>query len=241
MTLAAGEYVLLVNFNPADATQRAAFRTKYGVGTDVRLFGPYSGKLNNDGDDLELKKPTLLPLDIIGNVLVDFVSLSKLMGESLFWTYFRANGNGEVGFAGCYPGRIQAFDPSRFTSQIAGEVRLGSVSDCVPKSYRKAAKVMARDIELAVIAAYHAVKDAGLKTKCLVDRGEAEGGGARQAPLRRSAGVRRLAIAKRAWTVKRFRAPARSGPLPSAPHAAHRRRAAGPLPRHLGGHVVRSL
>jgi uncharacterized protein (TIGR00266 family) len=34
----------------------------------------------------------------------------KLMGESLFWTYFRANGNGEVGFAGCYPGRIQAFD-----------------------------------------------------------------------------------------------------------------------------------
>lgn len=76
----------------------------------------------------------------------------------------------------CGINRIQAFDPSRFTSQIAGEVRLGSVSDCVPKSYRKAAKVMARDIELAVIAAYHAVKDAGIKTKCLVDRGEAEGG-----------------------------------------------------------------
>lgn len=34
----------------------------------------------------------------------------KLMGESLFWTYFRANGAGEVGFAGSYPGRIQAFD-----------------------------------------------------------------------------------------------------------------------------------
>jgi hypothetical protein len=73
VTLGASEYVLLVNFNPADATQRAAFQTKYGVGTGVRLFGPYSGKLNNDGDDLELKKPTLLPLDIIGNVLVDEV------------------------------------------------------------------------------------------------------------------------------------------------------------------------
>lgn len=34
----------------------------------------------------------------------------KLMGESLFWTYFRANAQGEVGFAGSYPGRIQAFD-----------------------------------------------------------------------------------------------------------------------------------
>ncbi len=76
----------------------------------------------------------------------------------------------------CGIDRIQAFDPSRFSSQIAGEVKQGKVADCVPKGYRKAAKVMARDIELAVIAAYHATKDAGIKTKCLVDRGEAEGG-----------------------------------------------------------------
>jgi uncharacterized protein (TIGR00266 family) len=34
----------------------------------------------------------------------------KLMGESLFLTYFRASQQGEVGFAGSYPGRIQAFD-----------------------------------------------------------------------------------------------------------------------------------
>jgi uncharacterized protein (TIGR00266 family) len=34
----------------------------------------------------------------------------KLMGESLFMTYFRANAEGEVGFAGSYPGRIQAFN-----------------------------------------------------------------------------------------------------------------------------------
>jgi uncharacterized protein (AIM24 family) len=33
-----------------------------------------------------------------------------ITGESLFLTYFRANGAGEVGFAGSYPGRIQAFD-----------------------------------------------------------------------------------------------------------------------------------
>jgi uncharacterized protein (TIGR00266 family) len=34
----------------------------------------------------------------------------KLMGESLFLTYFRASMPGEVGFAGSYPGRVQAFD-----------------------------------------------------------------------------------------------------------------------------------
>ena len=34
----------------------------------------------------------------------------KLMGESLFLTYFRATSPGEVGFAAAYPGRIQSFD-----------------------------------------------------------------------------------------------------------------------------------
>jgi uncharacterized protein (TIGR00266 family) len=34
----------------------------------------------------------------------------KLSGESLFMTYFRSQGNGEVGFAGSYPGRIQVFE-----------------------------------------------------------------------------------------------------------------------------------
>jgi uncharacterized protein (TIGR00266 family) len=34
----------------------------------------------------------------------------KLMGESLFLTYFQAASDGEVGFAGSYPGKIQAFD-----------------------------------------------------------------------------------------------------------------------------------
>jgi uncharacterized protein (TIGR00266 family) len=34
----------------------------------------------------------------------------KLMGESLFLTYFRTSSVAEVGFAGNYPGRLQAFD-----------------------------------------------------------------------------------------------------------------------------------
>jgi uncharacterized protein (TIGR00266 family) len=34
----------------------------------------------------------------------------KLMGESLFMTYFKAYQEGEVGFAGTYPGKLQAFE-----------------------------------------------------------------------------------------------------------------------------------
>ena len=34
----------------------------------------------------------------------------KMMGESLFLTYFHTQAPGEIGFAGSYPGRIQSFD-----------------------------------------------------------------------------------------------------------------------------------
>src|SRR5689334_6966998 len=70
--------------------------------------------------------------------------------------------------------RIQAFDPSKFDAQVGGEAPKYSMGDYVPKGYRKAVKVMARDIELATVAAYLAVKDAGLHTKCLIDRGEVQ-------------------------------------------------------------------
>ncbi|MHC4093013.1 MAG: beta-ketoacyl synthase N-terminal-like domain-containing protein, partial [Planctomycetota bacterium] len=72
-------------------------------------------------------------------------------------------------------GRIQAFDASGLACAIGGEVPPFKVTDFVPKSYRKSAKVMARDIQLAVAAAYEAVTDAGLQTKCLIERGEAPG------------------------------------------------------------------
>ncbi len=75
----------------------------------------------------------------------------------------------------CAIRRVRAFDPSRFETQIASEIDDLRISDAVPKNYRKAAKIMARDIMLAVVAAYEAVKDAKLRTKCMIEREEDPG------------------------------------------------------------------
>lgn len=60
--------------------------------------------------------------------------------------------------------RIEVFDPSGFDSHIAAEVRDFKANKFVPKSYRKATKVMAKDIGLAVAAADQAVRDADIIT-----------------------------------------------------------------------------
>ena len=62
--------------------------------------------------------------------------------------------------------RIERFDPSGFASQVAGELAEDAfnIRKIVPKSHRKATKVMCRDTELAVVAAAYAVEDAGLIT-----------------------------------------------------------------------------
>ena len=76
---------------------------------------------------------------------------------------------------GCGLKPVEAFDASGLASTIGGEIPNFKVTDYVPKSYRKSAKVMSRDIEIALACACEAVRNAGLKTKCLVERGEAEG------------------------------------------------------------------
>ncbi len=61
--------------------------------------------------------------------------------------------------------KIRAFDASTFPCSIAGEAPEYKIRDYVPKSYRKATKLMSRDIELSVIAADEAFASAGLLTK----------------------------------------------------------------------------
>ena len=62
-------------------------------------------------------------------------------------------------------GKPARVDLSGFPCQLAAEVKDFSAKDYVPKHYRKAVKVMARDVELAVAAAKDAVEDAGLLTR----------------------------------------------------------------------------
>jgi hypothetical protein len=74
-TLAPNERVVAVGFDPvSNATARAAFLAGYGLTNgEVRLFGPYSGQLDNHTARLALEKPLApdLPEDPMIGVLVD--------------------------------------------------------------------------------------------------------------------------------------------------------------------------
>lgn len=71
----------------------------------------------------------------------------------------------------CAVDTIRAFDAAAFPCRIAGAVPAFKTADFVPKSYRKSTKIMARDIELAVVAADNAVRDARLATRGILEAG----------------------------------------------------------------------
>jgi len=58
VTLPADGYALVVNFDPAtNAPTLAAFRARYSVPDAVPVFGPFSGRLANEGERLALFRP----------------------------------------------------------------------------------------------------------------------------------------------------------------------------------------
>lgn len=74
-------------------------------------------------------------------------------------------------------GPITRFNPAGMRARIAAEVADFSARDHVPRFYRKAVKVMARDTELAVAAARLAVEAAGVRTKGTLAEPDEGGGG----------------------------------------------------------------
>ncbi|MHC5061529.1 MAG: beta-ketoacyl-[acyl-carrier-protein] synthase family protein [Planctomycetota bacterium] len=73
---------------------------------------------------------------------------------------------------------IKAFDPAGFSCRLAGEAPDFKVQKYVPKSHRKAVKLMCRDIRLSVVAADEAIRDSGLVT------GSTDAGGVNIDPAR---------------------------------------------------------
>ena len=65
----------------------------------------------------------------------------------------------------CGIDKITAFDPVGFSCKLAGQAPDYKIRDYVPKTFRKAVKLMSRDIELAIIAAGEALTHSGLITK----------------------------------------------------------------------------
>jgi hypothetical protein len=56
-SLAAGQTLLIVNYDPTDTAALSEFRNKFGVPSSVRIYGPYQGKLSNAGARIELQEP----------------------------------------------------------------------------------------------------------------------------------------------------------------------------------------
>ena len=100
-----------------------------------------------------MKRPSERRVVVTGIGIVSPIGI----GAADFWTQLLS---GTCGLK-----RITHFDPAGFACQIGGETPAYKIADYVPKTYRKATKVMARDIELAVVAADLAFKDAGLTSK----------------------------------------------------------------------------
>lgn len=95
------------------------------------------------------------------------------VGAGAFWDGIRAGR--------CAIGRPQTLDASSFSCQYAAEAPKLAMKDHLPKSYRKFARVMARDIELAVVAANEAAGVGGYGAK-LGSLGDQDEGGERAYP-----------------------------------------------------------
>jgi hypothetical protein len=75
-TLAANGRVLIVPFHPGtNLTAKAAFVAHYGLSVSEIMFGPFAGKLSNQGGRVALEKPIApdLPTESAGWVIVDEV------------------------------------------------------------------------------------------------------------------------------------------------------------------------
>ncbi len=122
-TIRGGETLVLISFNPDDpdnVLRLDAFRTHYGIGTDVRLSGGYSGEMSDNGELVELQRgdhpEPAQPL------IVSHVSEDAVLYDNLAPWPTAANGTGDS---------LQRSAPSLYgsfaSSWLAGTPSPGSV------------------------------------------------------------------------------------------------------------------
>ncbi|HKX60854.1 MAG TPA: lamin tail domain-containing protein, partial [Verrucomicrobiae bacterium] len=67
VTMGAGQHLLIVNIDPA------AFRAKYAVSSAIPVIGPYPGRLQDSGENLELQRPDAPGTNGVPFIVVDAV------------------------------------------------------------------------------------------------------------------------------------------------------------------------
>jgi hypothetical protein len=92
--LRAGQRLLVAGFDPAtNVAKTAAVRADYNIPTNVVIYGPWSGKLNNAGETIDLlapDKPDVTPT----NVIVPYVLQERVRYSDLAPWPVEADGNG---------------------------------------------------------------------------------------------------------------------------------------------------
>ena len=125
ITVPAGGFVLVANFDVTDSARLNAFRQKYNVPAEVPVFGPYEGRLANDADEIELKRPDNIqafPDTIFVSIMVEQVDYS----DEAPWPN-SADGTGaslQRASSGSYandPASWVAADPSAGRAYVAGQ------------------------------------------------------------------------------------------------------------------------
>jgi hypothetical protein len=92
-TIPANGYLVVVSFDPVtNSAARAAFRAKYG--TNGILAGPYSGKLDNGGESVELVAPDNPQTTVVDFGLVPYVMIDKVVYSDLAPWPLAADGTG---------------------------------------------------------------------------------------------------------------------------------------------------
>jgi len=87
----AGSMLLVVGFDPADHAASNEFATAYGITNNVRMFGPWSGKLGNRSERVALERPQAP--DFVGDAYSWVVEDETVYGNQHPWPSGAA-GNG---------------------------------------------------------------------------------------------------------------------------------------------------